>query len=195
MKIEIENESNKELKFTLKNSSISFANLLRRYTINFVPTFAIEDVSFYENTTSFFDEYIAHRLGFIPLTTPLKAKSGEEVTLMLDIDEPGLVYSGNLKTSNKEVHPVSLKIPIIKLSEGQKLKIESKAVLGVARDHVKFQPGIISYSYEKEKPDVFKFFIESFGQMKAKDLLKVALGKIEEDATEIAKNLKKNVNE
>ena len=189
MNINIIEENDKEIKFTLSDASISVANLLRRYCINSVQTFAIEDVSFYENSSSFFDEYIAHRLGLIPLTTPEKSLKNEEVTLMLDAQGEGVVYSKTLKSTSKDISPVSDKIPIIKLLEDQKIRVEAKAVLGTGKQHAKFQPGMVSYGYEKE--DEFNFVIESYGQMKAKEILKRALEQIEENAKEIEKQLEK----
>ena len=189
MQISIKSESDKEIQFVLDDATIGFANLLRRYCINSIPTFAIEEVSIYENSSSFFDEYIAHRLGLIPLTTPAKALKNEEVTLMLDAEGPGVTYSKDLKSTSKDVMPVSDKIPLLKLLEEQKVRIEAKAVVGIGKQHAKFQPGIVSYGYEKDGE--FNFFIESYGQMKAKDILKTALEKIEENAEEIEKQLEK----
>jgi len=187
--IEIKSENDKELQFVLGDAPLGFANLIRRYCINSVQTFAIEDVAIYENSSPFFDEYIAHRLGMIPLTTPSKSLKSEEITIMLDAEGAGIVYSGDLKSTSKDISPVSDKIPIIKLLDDQKLRIEGKAVLGTGKDHSKFQPGITSYGYEEEGE--FNFFIESFGQMKAKEILKRALEKIEENAEEIEKQLEK----
>ena len=189
MQISIKHKDDKELQFTLGDSTLGFANLLRRYCINSISTFAIEDVSVYENSSSFFDEYIAHRLGLIPLTTPAKALKNEEVSIMLDAEGAGIVYSKDLKSTSKDIVPVSEKIPIIKLLEEQKIRIEAKAILGTGKQHAKFQPGIATYGYEKEGE--FNFMIESFGQMDAKEILKRALEKIEENADEIEKQLKK----
>ena len=189
MKIEIENQTDKELKFLLKDSTTAIANLIRRYAISEVPTFAIEDVTVYENNSSFFDEYIAHRLGLIPLTTPAKATKVEEVVFMLEADEEGTIYSSHLKSSDKTVKPVSEKIPLLKLDSNQNIRLEAKAVLGKGKDHAKWQPGIVSYGYDTEGE--YKFIIESYGQMTAKEILKRALERIEEDAKEIEKQLEK----
>jgi len=189
MKIEIKEKSEKELKFELSDTTTTFANLLRRYAIGRVPTFAIDDVTFYENNTSFFDEYIAHRLGLIPLTTPTKVEEGEEVSFMIESNEPGVIYSRDMKSTSKEIVPVSENIPIIKLREDQSIRLEAKAILGVGAEHAKWQPGIVSYGYDEE--GTYRFIIESFGQMSAKDILKIALKKIEENATDIAKQLEK----
>lgn len=55
--------------FRLKNSSVAFANALRRIMIAEIPTFAIEKVQFRENTSPLPEELIAHRLGLIPLSS------------------------------------------------------------------------------------------------------------------------------
>jgi len=189
MKIAIESKTEKEMKFVLSDATIEFANLLRRYTINSVPVFAIDDAAVYENTSSFFDEYIVHRLGLIPLTTPLKVKAGDEATLMLDAEGPGTVYAESMRTTDKNIHPTLAKMPVIKLLEGQRIRIEGKAILASGKKHARFQPGIASYGYDKE--DEFRFVIESYGQMDAEDILKKALTQIQSNAEEIEKQLEK----
>lgn len=53
--------------FEVINADASSANALRRIMIAEVPTLCIDQVEFLENTSCMQDEYIAHRLGLIPL--------------------------------------------------------------------------------------------------------------------------------
>lgn len=66
-KVEILSMQPHEIKFVLSETDCSMANTLRRIMIAEVPTLAIDLVEFHENTTVLNDEYIAHRLGLIPL--------------------------------------------------------------------------------------------------------------------------------
>lgn len=56
------------VKFTLTNTDISVANAIRRIILAEVPTLAIEIVNIEENETVLFDEFIAHRMGMMPLS-------------------------------------------------------------------------------------------------------------------------------
>jgi len=56
-----------EMRFVLSDTDTSMANSLRRIMIAEVPTLAIDLVEFNENSTVLNDEYIAHRLGLVPL--------------------------------------------------------------------------------------------------------------------------------
>lgn len=58
-----------ELKFSLSGTDVSMANAIRRIMISEVPILAIDKVVVHENTSALHDEYLAHRLGLIPLAT------------------------------------------------------------------------------------------------------------------------------
>ena len=154
MKIKILEKGEDAIRFILEGVDTAFANALRRTIIGEVPTFAIDEVEFYENDSALFDEIIAHRLAMIPLTTPydrfeLNALELDDytVTLSLEAEGPGIVYSGDLKSDDPDVKPVTPNIPIVKLAEGQKLTFNAYAKLGRGKDHAKWQPGFAYYKY------------------------------------------------
>ena len=66
-KVEILSCQPHEIKFILSDTDTSVANTLRRIMIAEVPTLAIDLVEFHSNSTVLNDEYIAHRLGLIPI--------------------------------------------------------------------------------------------------------------------------------
>ena len=66
-KIRILELSRYTLKFELTNTELSVANALRRIIIAEVSTMAIDLVQVRENTSVLNDEFIAHRIGLVPL--------------------------------------------------------------------------------------------------------------------------------
>lgn len=190
MKIGIVENTPSALKFEIKGTDAATANALRRIMINTVPCFAIDKVTFYENTTAMFDEYIAHRLGQIPIATPTKGyDEKDEILFSLEAEGPVTIYSKDLKSTDKSVKVANGAIPVMKLAEGQRLKIEGKAIMGAASRNAKFQPGFITYKIKDG--GVFEFYIESFGQMEAKEILGKALTIIGDELKGLYKEIEK----
>lgn len=113
------------VKFVLSNTDLALANSLRRVMICEVPTLAIDWVQIEINSSQMCDEFIAHRLGLIPLTSALvnKFEYGREcpcdaygcpdcaVKLTLDItnedDEALNVTTADLISQTEDVIPVT----------------------------------------------------------------------------------------
>lgn len=68
-KIELIHMDDNLIKFVLSGVDVSIANALRRVMIAEVPTLAIDIVKIEINSSPLHDEFIAHRLGLIPLTS------------------------------------------------------------------------------------------------------------------------------
>ncbi|MCD6522894.1 MAG: DNA-directed RNA polymerase subunit D [Candidatus Diapherotrites archaeon] len=158
MRVKVLESKPNKVKLHISGTKPVIVNSLRRAILGLVPAMAITEVNIYENTSVMFDEYIAHRLAMIPLTTDLKTyKMPEEcegggyntcsVDLSLDVSGPKMVYSSDLKTTDPKVKPVSGKIPIIELQPGQRLRLEAKATLGYPEEHVRWQVGNAAYRY------------------------------------------------
>jgi len=155
------NKNTGKMSFIIKGSDTVFANLLRRYIIEKVPTMAIEDVEIKDNSSALYDEIVAHRLGLLPLSTDLKSytqinscKCGGEgcnrctLKLTLKASGPGSVYASDLKSKDPKVKPIFPKTPIVKLLKDQKIELLATAVIGQGEDHVKFSPGFAYYKYK-----------------------------------------------
>jgi DNA-directed RNA polymerase subunit D len=156
MEIEFSSLDDTLARFTLAGASPAFANAFRRAMIGEVPTLAIEDVRIYDNTSAFFDEMLAHRLGLIPIKTDLSTYSTQEnctcggagcpgctVTFTLSVEGPKTVLSSDLIPQDPNATPVYDNIPIVKLAKGQKLVVEARAVLNTGREHAKWQPTLV----------------------------------------------------
>jgi len=157
MDIDIIELSKGSAKFVLSGTNPAFANGIRRAMIADVPTLAIEYVNLYDNTSVLYDEQLGLRLALVPLTTDdgyvpqsdciCGAVDGTgcpgcEVSLRLDAEGPGMVYSGDFISADPKVRPADEKIPIIELKEGQRIMLEAVAHVGYGRDHVRWQAGV-----------------------------------------------------
>lgn len=189
MKVSIEKEKANRVEFSVDGITVPFANAIRRYVMSHVPVLAIEHVTFYDNTSWIFDEYIAHRLGMLPITTPAKLPDNVEINFSIDETGPKVVYSKDIKSSDKEIHAAREKIPILTLNENQHLRLEARVVKGIGTKHAKFQSGLASYELKDEGK--FRFIVESFYQMEPSDVLLRGCAILEDEVSEIIKQLKK----
>ncbi|MFN3910116.1 MAG: DNA-directed RNA polymerase subunit D [Candidatus Anstonellaceae archaeon] len=165
MKLSITDKEDNRLYFVVSGVYPQLANTLRRYAMSELEVFAFDSITIYENSSILFDEYLAHRIGLIPLTFKGTPKKDDEFIFTLEVEGPAKVLSSHLKPSDSNIKVVFDNIPLVVLKENQSIRLEAKAVLGIGRKHAKWQAGLCSYEISSEKNDEFKFFLESFGQM------------------------------
>lgn len=67
MAIKITEQTTQTLQFQLTGGDTPYANALRRVMVAEVATLAIDSITIEENTSPLFDEFIAHRMGLIPI--------------------------------------------------------------------------------------------------------------------------------
>ena len=101
-----------------------------------------------------YDEVVAHRVGLTPLTNANGYVAPEDcacednrctkcsVTLTLKKEGPGVAMSGDLKSSDTKVKPVSDNIPLARLDEGQEIELTAVAHLGTGKQHARWQLGV-----------------------------------------------------
>jgi DNA-directed RNA polymerase subunit D len=161
------------IRIYIKDIPLHILNSIRRAAIAEVPTMAIDSVVFTMNSSVFYDEYIAHRLGLIPLTSeealnkykpPEECREAgdrglftEDCFVRLDLEGKGeegrlvTLYSGDLKTSDPDVKPVYDNIPIIILGKNQEIRLEAYARLGRGKEHAKWSPvSVAAHKYIAE---------------------------------------------
>lgn len=163
------------INFILQGVDISTANALRRVMIAEIPTLAIDMVDIESNTTVLADEFIAHRLGMIPLDSTncddklnytrectceqYCERCSVELTLSaacqdnstMEVTSKDLIVMNN---SNGLGTPLSSNtsapgVSIAKLRKGQELKLRCIAKKGVAKEHAKWSPvSAVAFEYD-----------------------------------------------
>lgn len=178
MQIEIKELTETNAELIIGNANLAIMNSLRRVILSEIPKMAIEDVEFhlgpitddktqkdYESMSPLFDEIIAHRLGMLPIPTDLelfrfreecvcKGEGCSNCTIIYSINKKGpcTVYSGDLEPLGDAKFKIKDEnIPIVKLADKQALFIYAHAILGVAKQHAKWQVvNGIGYKYYPE---------------------------------------------
>jgi DNA-directed RNA polymerase subunit D len=156
MELEVLDQDEHNLRFIIKGISIEMVNALRRIMLSWIPCMAVDEVIILKNDSPLYDDILAHRIGLIPLTTDLEVYNLPEdcecggfgcpqcqVSLTLEITNDSkdnlVIYSGDLESNDPKIIPVDPNIPIAKIGKDSSLIFEAYAVLGRARDHVKWQ--------------------------------------------------------
>jgi DNA-directed RNA polymerase subunit D len=119
-----------------------------------VPTLAVEDVEFRNNSSALYDEIIAHRLGLIPIKTDLKSYDvqseckceGEgcsrcQLKMVLKTGKRGVVFASDVESQDPTCRVVFDDMPLVKLLAKQRVDLEAVAVLGRGKEHMKWSPG------------------------------------------------------
>ncbi len=168
MPVETLSKDEKKAQFLVTDSHFSILNALRRAIITNVKTMAIDDVTIYSNTSSMYDEILAHRLGLMPLKTfPELEKSKKEVVFSLKEIGPKVVHSGDLKSSDPDIVPVYDNMVIVSLKLGETIELEAKAKFGDGSEHTKFTPAHVFYHFYP-KIDIIKENVKNAAQIAAK---------------------------
>lgn len=140
-------EKQNTVKVFVNNTSNAFVNAIRRASMNAVPTMAIDNVLIYENSSVMFDEMLCHRLAMLSIKTDLSTyKKGDKVKMVLEKEGPAMVYGKDIQSTEPAIEVIDKKVPIVKLAKGQRIKLELEAILGVGKDHSKWQPALISFN-------------------------------------------------
>ncbi|KAK3946415.1 DNA-directed RNA polymerase II subunit RPB3 [Diplogelasinospora grovesii] len=174
--VKISQADSVRVKFELSNADLAFANSLRRVMLGEIPTVAIDLVEIEANSSVLADEFIAHRLGLIPLNADgveslLYSRECDcdeycehcSITLNLHAkcvgDENMHVYARDMVPSGDRINQ-TLGTPVIvdpegngplilKLRPGQEIKLQCIAKKGIAKEHAKWAPSAaIGFEYD-----------------------------------------------
>lgn len=147
-------------------SSDSLANAVRR-SVEEVPTLAIDEIEFFKNDSALYNEFLAHRIGLVPLKTEGKMSAKTSIDLKLVKSGEGPVYSGDLQGGAKIVYD---NIPLTILRKGQEIELIANAKLGTGIEHTKHTPGLVYYRHilevESKNPKVEEIVKNSDGLVK-----------------------------
>lgn len=158
MKVEVLRSDSYVLALKFEDAPFHVLNAIRRAIIEEVPTMAIDYVIFVENNSVLHDEALAHRLGLIPFVSSeavKKYRSPEEcaerpeetgcstrayIDVKNDDTDELIILSRDIQVEDPEARPVYPDIPIVILSKGQKVILESVLRLGKGKEHIKWSP-------------------------------------------------------
>ena len=178
MSINIISQNEQKIAIKLKGIPLQYANELRRLCLNGVAIYAIDTVDVLSNSSVLADEGIAHRLGLIPLKTELSSVEQDNPSdrIMFTLDsgetqETRTILSGELKSQDTILNPVSENIPIVTLAPGQRLKLEAYARLGRGTEHAKWNSANIATLTESDTDDERILTVETTGALEPQHIV------------------------
>ncbi len=196
MSLNIISQNEQKVSVKLKGIPLQYANALRRICLNGVPIYAIDTVDMMINSSIMADEGIAHRLGLIPLKTELSAveQGNESDKVMFTLDsgeatETRTVLSGELKSLDDVVNPISDNIPIVTLAPGQRLKLETYARLGRGTEHAKWNSANVSILTESNNDDERILTVETTGSLEPQYIILSSVEELSKRLNEFKKIL------
>jgi DNA-directed RNA polymerase II subunit RPB3 len=109
--IEITELKNDVIRFVLSKTDLAVANALRRIMLAEVPTMSIDLVEFESNTSMLNDEFIAHRLGMIPLVSHNvgRFRYTRDCTCMQHCSECSVELTLNVRCTDDQTYDVTSK--------------------------------------------------------------------------------------
>lgn len=126
--------------FRVHGAHDSLLNAIRRTMLCDLPAPAISQVEVSFNNSPFPDDYLAHRLGLIPLSC-----SDYEVvpacTFQLEVEGPADVLSDSLR-SDTDACVAQKGVFLCKLREGQRLSLKAECELGTGQAHARFMQAV-----------------------------------------------------
>jgi DNA-directed RNA polymerase subunit D len=178
LSLDIISQNEERVSVKLKGIPLQYANALRRICLNGIPIYAVDTVDILSNTSVLADEGIAHRLGLIPIKSELSAvqQDNKSDNIMLTLDsgiasETRTVLSGELKSQDSIVKPISDNIPIVTLAPGQSLKFEAHARLGRGTEHAKWNSANVSTLTESDNANERILTVETTGALEPQHIV------------------------
>ena len=150
-------------------------NELRRLVMSKILTVAITEVTFNTNTSNLNDEIIAHRLGMVTIKIPDSCIDQEiHFDVNVECTESALsLTSDYLKIEGLQV---AKNIPIVFLSQGQKVSMTCIATRGRGEDHTRWSPVTrCVYRPIPETLNHFRFEVHVNEPFNAQEVFKKAL--------------------
>lgn len=149
------------LQFTLKNTTLAFANSIRRILLSEIPTMSIDIVQIQQNDSVLPDDLLIHRLGLIPMQ--LKGNDllhsyececdsfCEMCSINLTLDVTGGEIHSNAFVSDSQLNlRIEKNILICKLARNQRIALNAIVRKNIGKYNAKYSAAnVVEFSYDE----------------------------------------------